>query len=126
MENNIHNRLLQLIQKKGLNKNSFAKKIGVSSTTIQNIVDGRGNKSKSKPSFDVLNKIFSSFDDIDYYWFVTGVENNSTTIDKNQTNCENCEDLEQYKARTEELVEQVKELEKDRSDLMRLLKRFTS
>jgi transcriptional regulator with XRE-family HTH domain len=46
----------------------FAKSIGFSAQVIANIVSGR----KTKPSFDVLNAILSTNDDINAYWLLTG------------------------------------------------------
>ena len=54
----------------GLNKNQFAKRLGVHPTVVHNIIDekGRGNK----PSFDFILKLLSSFDTINGDWLLTG------------------------------------------------------
>jgi plasmid maintenance system antidote protein VapI len=54
----------------GLNKNQFAKRIGVHPTVVHNIIDekGRGNK----PSFDFISKLMSSFDTVNGDWLLTG------------------------------------------------------
>jgi len=57
----IHNRIKHIIDRLELNNNSFAKLIGVTSTTIDSITNGRlqadGNRKKTKPGFDLLNNI---------------------------------------------------------------------
>ena len=52
----------------GGNKKKFAEKIGFAPQVVFNIVSGR----KSKPSFDVLEAIISSFDEISPEWLLTG------------------------------------------------------
>lgn len=67
--NNISERISQLIENKcNRNKRKFSEKIGFAPQVISNIVSGR----KSKPSFDVLNSILSTFDDINSDWLLTG------------------------------------------------------
>lgn len=63
----INERISFIIQEKNLNPNSFSNEIGVNSTVIHNILKGR-----NKPSYDVLLKIISTFDDINIDWFMTG------------------------------------------------------
>lgn len=63
----INNRIDLIIKHFGLNKNSFSNKIGVNPTVIHNIIKGR-----NAPSFDILNKIVLSFDNIDAGWLLTG------------------------------------------------------
>jgi len=74
---NINDRIQYLITSKGLNKRSFARKIGVDSTKIQNIVKGRnvGTKDapeykKNPPSYDIIIRILTTFNDIDAYWLL--------------------------------------------------------
>ncbi|WP_233901171.1 helix-turn-helix domain-containing protein [Tenacibaculum piscium] len=50
------------------NQKKFAESIGFSPQVVSNIVSGR----KSKPSFDVLNAIISTNDDINARWLLTG------------------------------------------------------
>ena len=66
----INRRLAEVMNAFGLNKNQFAKKLGVHPTVVHNIVDekGRGNK----PSFDFIAKVMSSFDNINGDWLLTG------------------------------------------------------
>lgn len=69
MNENINERIMQLISHLGMNKNSFSLKIGLTNgTIIGNIVSGRLNK----PSFEVIYKIIKSFDDINGDWLLTG------------------------------------------------------
>lgn len=65
----VNKRIEQIILHYNLNKNSFSGKLGLkNNTTIGQIVSGR----KSKPSFDVLNKIVETFPEIDSNWLLTG------------------------------------------------------
>jgi len=63
----INNRIELLIKELGLNNNSFSNKIGVNSTVIHNITKGRNS-----PSFDIMNKIVLTFDNINSEWLLTG------------------------------------------------------
>jgi len=122
MNTDFHERVMSLIKEKGYNKSSFSKKIGVHPSVIQNITKGRKSGVKSKPSFEVIEKIFLAFDDLDYYYFITGIEKDMPLSTKN---C-NCEELEAKDKQIEQMQQQIDELKKDRSDLMRMLSRFTS
>ena len=51
-----------------MNANSFADTIGVKSAVIYNIVKGR----RSKPSFEVLQKILMAFQAINANWLLRG------------------------------------------------------
>ena len=62
----INYRIELIINSLKLNNNSFSMRIGVNSTVIHNIVKGR-----NAPSFDVLQKILSSFDNINADWLIT-------------------------------------------------------
>lgn len=65
----INDRILYIIENKSnRNKKQFAEMINVAPQVIQNIVSGRRNK----PSFDILNAIISTFDDINSEWLITG------------------------------------------------------
>ena len=66
---NINERIAYLIENKANNnKKKFAEMIGFAPQVVSNIVSGR----KSKPSFDVLNAIKTSFDDVFSDWLLTG------------------------------------------------------
>jgi len=65
----INERIELIISTLELNKNSFSRKIGLSnSTVVGNIVSGRMNK----PSFEVLHKILTTFDQVSADWLITG------------------------------------------------------
>lgn len=66
----IQDRVKILISTLGLNPSSFAKKIGVQGAIIHNIVSDSGRR--NKPSFDLLNKILLSFNNINSHWIMTG------------------------------------------------------
>ncbi len=64
----INDRIVHLIETEGYNFNSFSKKIGANPQTIHNI----SKLKKTKPSFDVLNKILIAFPEMDARWLMTG------------------------------------------------------
>ena len=65
----VNDRILYLIENQlSGNKKKFAERIGFAPQVVFNIVSGR----KSKPSFDVLEAIISSFDEISPEWLLTG------------------------------------------------------
>lgn len=63
----INERIQQIIKHLELNNNSFSKQIEVNPTVIHNIIKGR-----NAPSYDILNKISLSFDNIYPTWLLTG------------------------------------------------------
>jgi phage repressor protein C with HTH and peptisase S24 domain len=66
----INNRIALIMSTHNLNKNQMALRLGVHATVIHNIVDpkGRGNY----PSYDLISKILSTFDDINGDWLIQG------------------------------------------------------
>lgn len=76
---NINERILYLIKNQyDDNQKKFAESIGYSAQVVFNIVSGR----KSSPSFDVLNAIISTNDNINSEWLLTGkgpIEKSNTT-----------------------------------------------
>jgi transcriptional regulator with XRE-family HTH domain len=62
----INNRIELIINSLELNNNSFSMRIGINSTVIHNIVKGR-----NAPSYNVLQKILLSFDNISADWLIT-------------------------------------------------------
>jgi hypothetical protein len=66
----INDRIAALISALGMNNNSFSVAIGVAAPVIYNIVDPEGRR--SKPSFEVLEKILLSFDNINLEWLMLG------------------------------------------------------
>lgn len=67
----INNRVADLIKHLEMNPNSFADSIGVKGTVIYNIVKGR----RSKPSFDLLQKILITYQTINANWLLSGQGN---------------------------------------------------
>lgn len=67
MQDTIGERFKYLIKELGKTNNSFAISIGKTSSTINYIVDG-----KSKPSYDVLDAIFSTYPDVNPTWLMKG------------------------------------------------------
>lgn len=67
----INERIQQLIEKecKG-NKRAFAQRVGISPSSIENVVGTRGGK----PSFDLLEKILLAFENVDANWLILGKE----------------------------------------------------
>ncbi|MBP2833516.1 helix-turn-helix transcriptional regulator [Aquimarina sp. U1-2] len=69
----IHERLKEIIEELNLSNNSFAAKIGVTSTTIDSITSGRlqsdGSRKRTKPGYEVLKSIVEIFDVNPYYLF---------------------------------------------------------
>lgn len=73
----IQDRILLIISELGLNRNSFCNAIDVQAQTLHHIVSGR----RTKPSFDVIEKIISTFSDINPTWLITG--NGEMMLEKN-------------------------------------------
>ena len=80
MENkeNITARILQIMDKEGHNVSTFARKLGISWTSANNIVTGR-----NMPSYDNIVKIIEGFDWVDANWLVMG-EKSESDADKNK------------------------------------------
>lgn len=79
----INERIELTIKELGLNNNSFAKKLNVSRTVTFNITSGR----KTKPSYDLLEKIVLTFDNINAEWLLRGNGEMLTTESDLQTDC---------------------------------------
>jgi len=62
----IDDKIKHIISHFNLNNYSFSKRIGVTGTTIDSIINGRpqsdGSRKKTKPGFDVLSAIINEFD----------------------------------------------------------------
>ena len=67
MENCINERIKLIVEYIGKPINSIAKEIGVSQPTLKACVDG-----SNKPSFDTIQKILSTYTDINPTWLVVG------------------------------------------------------
>ena len=63
---NVAIRIKAIIDEFHLNNYSFSKRIGVTSTTVDSIINGRpqpdGSRKRTKPGFDVLMSIINEFD----------------------------------------------------------------
>jgi hypothetical protein len=66
----VNDRIAALISALGMNNNSFSVAVKVAAPVIYNIVDPAGRR--SKPSFEVLEKILLSFDNINLEWLLLG------------------------------------------------------
>lgn len=117
----IHERIEMIINSLGMNKNSFAKRIGVSNTAIENIVGRR----QSKPGFEILSRVVESFENINPEWLLTGkgeMLNGRTSDEHNSIVMTTLKNKPVYKAQFSELEEQVKNKEKEIEMLRELLK----
>ncbi len=70
MDNNIKNRIIQLMEKERLTAGAFAKLIQVNPAAISHILNDR-----NKPSLEILTKILTTFRTINSEWLVLGVGN---------------------------------------------------
>lgn len=69
-------RFKQLLEEKGLSATKFAALIKVNASAMSHILNGR-----SKPGFDVLDKIAQAFPDVNLNWLISGkgeLSNNSS------------------------------------------------
>lgn len=64
---NMQERFKQLLEEKGLTATKFAALIKVNASAMSHILNGR-----SKPGFDVLDKIAQAFPDINLNWLISG------------------------------------------------------
>lgn len=67
MEGTVNHRIKQIIKHLELNPNSFSVRLGMRDTTIRNIL-----KDRNKPSYDVIIKIISTFEEISPIWLLQG------------------------------------------------------
>jgi transcriptional regulator with XRE-family HTH domain len=63
----ITERVNLVVRHYGLNNNSFAGRLGINAATTHGILSGR-----SKPSFDILEKIAQTFTEVNESWLLTG------------------------------------------------------
>lgn len=63
-------RFKQLLEEKGLTATKFAAIIKVNASAMSHILNGR-----SKPGFDVLDKIAQAFPDVNLNWLISGKGN---------------------------------------------------
>lgn len=64
---NITDRIVKIMEKEGHTVSTFARKLGISWTSANNIVSGR-----NAPNYETIVKIIKSFDNIDANWLVMG------------------------------------------------------
>lgn len=133
---NINERISYIIETQcNGNQKKFAQIICFTPQVVFNIVSGR----KTKPSFDVLNAIISSFVDIDARWLLTGkgemlkkdtkggisqnITGNSNIQSGNDTTVTgDCKQrVEELQMQLEECKEQLKEKDKTISQLVNLM-----
>mgnify|MGYP000629632162 CR=1 FL=1 len=67
MNATINERLVQLIEALGMNLNRFAKSIDKAYTSVESICKGR-----TKPSFDLLESIFTAYPQVSRDWLLMG------------------------------------------------------
>lgn len=70
-------RISQIIEKEGITKSIFAKRLGISWTSANNIITGR-----NVPSYENLVKIIETFEWVDANWLVMGEESSQKDTDK--------------------------------------------
>lgn len=119
----INERLSLLIKALGLNNNSFAKKLDVNPAVTFNIIEGR----RTKPSYDLLEKIVFTFDNINLYWLLKGegdmFRQNLMPL-KPAANPETAPDAPDRRDEFIELLKkQLEEANRMNQDLMQLLKK---
>ena len=118
IESTINERFQEMISLLGISNNAFAISIGKTSTTINNIVDG-----KSKPGYELLEAVFKVYPQVSRDWLLMGegevfrkkqVENNSSQmLDK----------IEQFLAsKYEQILEQKNSVISDQRYMIEMLK----
>lgn len=132
MENEINDRILIYIKHIGMNKNSFSLKLGhTNSTIINNIVQGRRNK----PSYEVIFKILTTFENINAEWLITGRGEMLKEPDKLEeihhvqeprtmysTKCSECERKQEVIDMQRQRIETFNQLIDSKNELIELLK----
>ncbi len=102
LEDSINVRFKELISLLGKSNNSFALSIGKTSTTINNIVEG-----KSKPGYELLEAVFQMYPQISRDWLLMG-EGEIYRIGNNENQSSNY--LEEYLERLEKQFSEMKEM----------------
>ena len=77
-EGTITDRIVQIMEKEGHTVSTFARKLGISWTSANNIVSGR-----NAPNYETIVKIIESFDNIDANWLVMGEKSIKKTEEGN-------------------------------------------
>jgi transcriptional regulator with XRE-family HTH domain len=73
-------RIIQIIEKEGLTAGKFAQLIGTQPSVISHILNGR-----NKPSMEIIQKILSTFREINPDWLILGVGGMSRSTQTAQT-----------------------------------------
>lgn len=119
----INERLSLLIKALGLNNNSFAKKLNVNPAVTFNIIEGR----RTKPSYDLLEKIVFTFDNINLYWLLKGegdmFRQNPTPLNTDENPEPTTREPDGRDEFIELLKKQLDEANRMNQDLMHLLKK---
>lgn len=64
----VNDRIAALIESLGITPNRFSEKVNVNPTVIHNIIKAR----RSKPSFDLLEKILTTYEEVNSDWLLRG------------------------------------------------------
>jgi transcriptional regulator with XRE-family HTH domain len=75
----MYERLKKWMEYKGLKSSEFADIIGVNRATISHILSGR-----NKPSIDFLEKLLSTYPNINANWLITGIGYMKNNIKKKE------------------------------------------
>lgn len=74
-------RLEELMKNNQLNAAAFAEKIGVQRSSVSHILSRR-----NKPSLDIILKIQSKFEEVNFDWLLLGIQNKITPTDQDLDN----------------------------------------
>lgn len=118
---NIFSRILKFIDYKGISKNKFSEKIGLSNSYMSKMVANNGNIGSQ-----IIEKIVRIYPELDARWLLTGEGNMIINQDNKQNqnepemNCDNCpykelisryqEDIDRYREEISELREENRSL----------------
>lgn len=131
MQNNLKNnsaffeRIMQIINYYGIkNVNAFSKAyLGYNSPEKIN----RLKKEENKPSFDILVDIANKFDEINLDWLITGKGKMLKLSEKDKTFLAS-EEAAVYRKGKEEITflrDQIKKLQQENADLIKIIQQFT-
>ena len=84
-------RLQSLMNLKKMTPSQFADSIGIQRSTLHHIISGRNN-----PSVDVINKIHSTYPDVDLNWLISGDAKPSSPVIQKELFSNEDEDSVQY------------------------------
>lgn len=91
-KDDIRNRIIELIEKLGLDRTTFANSINVKQATLSHILTGRND-----PTLNIILQIHNKYPDVDINWLLYGKGNDpSVTGQQEQNSClaENAEQTE--------------------------------